>query len=160
MKSSEMTSAEKTVGTLEVDDAIVLLLGAPSDNPSLQGRLQGVTKLEKLMFLLDQETAFAELMKEDMQFTPHNFGPFSSKIYQMVDVLAAAGLVEDSARVTKNTEDSWESSELIGRSVDPYATRDFYLTPRGEKYYQALLRELPEGVVDAVSKLKDRFGSI
>ena len=46
----------------EVDDAIVLLLGAPSKLPQLAGRMQGVTRLEKLIFLLDQETSLRELM--------------------------------------------------------------------------------------------------
>ena len=35
---------------IEVDDAIVMILGAPSDAPTLQGRIEGITRLEKLVF--------------------------------------------------------------------------------------------------------------
>ena len=46
---------------LETDDAIVLLLGAPSSKER-QGYLEGVTRLEKLVFLLKRETPARDWM--------------------------------------------------------------------------------------------------
>ena len=43
----------------EVDDAIVLILGAPTKAPALKDRLEGITRLEKLVFLLEKETVLA-----------------------------------------------------------------------------------------------------
>ncbi len=75
---------------LEVDDAIVLLLAAPSRLSTLKGQRKGITRLEKLIFLLERETPVKEWMIEGADFRPHNFGPFSAKVYQAVDLLSAA----------------------------------------------------------------------
>ena len=146
---------------VEVDDVVVLLLGAPTTSRTLKGRIEGITRLEKLVFLLERETDFYQLLTETPDFTAHNFGPFSSKIYDAVDVLAAAGLVEDSARISSSTADSWEAKELIGNaSGDPYATRDFSLTEKGHRYYAALIDELPKPTESMLSEFKQRFGGL
>lgn len=146
---------------VEVDDVIVLLLGAPSKAPALRNRIEGITRLEKLIFLLEQETPIGGQFTEDPEFESHNFGPFSAKVYQAVDVLVAAGLLRDSAELSPSTEDSWEAKELVGTvSVDPYATRNFDLTELGCKYYEALIRVLPEGTESTLSDFKARFGAL
>lgn len=145
----------------EVDDAIVLLLGAPSRSRSLQGRIDGITRLEKLIFLLERETPLGKQLTETPAFTSHNFGPFSSKIYQAVETLAAAELVDDSAELTSSTEDAWEFEQVVGiEAQDPYATRNFTLTERGRRYYAALLRELPKGTESTVEEFKARYGAL
>ena len=61
---------------LEIDDVIVLLLGAPTTNRFLQNRIDGITRLEKLVFLIERESSLSELITEDSNFIPYNFGPF------------------------------------------------------------------------------------
>jgi len=145
----------------EVDDAIVLLLGAPSRSPSLRGRIEGVTRLEKLVFLLERETELGKLLTEHADFEPHNFGPFSSKVYQAVETLEAADLITDSASLAATEEDSWEADQLIGdEPANAYTTRDFELTERGERYYRALIDELPKDVEPILTEFKDRFAGV
>lgn len=146
----------------EVDDAVVLLLGAPSSLPALNGRVEGITRLEKLLFLFERESDLGALLDDDLEFRAHNFGPFSSKVYQAVEVLESAGLITDSAKLADDNEDAWESEELIGDQPDsPYTTRDFALTVRGRRYYEALRQEvLTEEKERELSQFKDRFGSL
>jgi len=145
----------------EVDDAIVLLLGAPTKFPSLKGRLEGITRLEKLVFIMEKETEVGGYLTEEPDFQPHHFGPFSEKIYHAVETLEAAGLLRETAKLSGSPEDSWESANIIGDDDEaPYATRDFELTAMGRRYFDALARELPKGAVDAVSNLKDQFGGV
>jgi hypothetical protein len=144
----------------EVDDAVVLLLGAPSRNGRV-GRIEGITRLEKLFFLLDRETPVGGILDEHPDFEAHKFGPFSAKIYQAVETLEAADLITDSAAISATSEDSWESDELIGdEPSNSYTTRDFALTDLGNRYYEALLAELPPGTENDVTELKDQFVSI
>lgn len=143
----------------EVDDAIILLLGAPSKSPALSNRLEGVTRLEKLLFLLNKETELGKLLTESPDFTAHNFGPFSAKSYQAIDTLVAAGLITDSMRRSNSMDDSWESKFLIGTNeTDEYSTRDFELTELGQKYYRALVSELPTDIEEEIEKFKGKFG--
>jgi hypothetical protein len=145
----------------ETDDAIVLVLGAPGGKER-QGYLEGVTRLEKLIFLLERETPVQDWITEKADFMSYRFGPFSSKVYQAADTLAAAGLIRDSANPAKDEEDDWESlSALIDREdLLPYSTRTFELTDRGRKYYDALLSELPPEAERVLTDFKTRFGRL
>jgi uncharacterized protein len=145
----------------EVDDAVILLLGAPSRSPALRDRISGITRLEKLLFLLDKETPIGGRLTEHPEFIPHNFGPFSAKVYQAVETLEAANLITDSATLSPSGEDSWETDEIIGEDTSAkYTTRDFRLTDRGRQYYKALLEELTGDTEEIVQGLKDKFGGI
>ncbi|WP_323960474.1 hypothetical protein GC088_03210 [Arthrobacter sp. JZ12] len=141
---------------IEIDDAIVLLLGTPAKHGA-SGQIQGITRLEKLIFLLERETSSKEWLDESADFEAYNFGPFSQKIYQAVDTLAAAQLIEDSSRLAEDTSDTWEQRETIGLRGDPYATRDFKLTERGWRYYNALRQELDQDSLSEIAALKERF---
>jgi hypothetical protein len=144
-----------------VDDAVVLLLGAPGGTTLARGRIEGITRLEKLVFLLQAETELGKLMSEDPEFKPYNFGPFSAKVYEAIDMLVLAGLATDSSSFAASPDDSWESEEVIGMEApDPYATRNLTLTETGLRYYQALLDELPDGTEDALARFKERFATI
>lgn len=151
---------------IEIDDAIVLLLGTPAPGAPA-GEIRGITRLEKLIFLLEKETNSKEWLQQDAGFEAYNFGPFSQKIYQAVDMLAAAQLIEDSSQPSNNSMDSWELREGIGldsgstgATSDPYTTRDFQLTERGWKYFDALKREIPEKSLKELENFKSRFLSL
>lgn len=146
---------------LETDDTIVLMLGAPGGKGP-RGYLEGVTRLEKLIFLLERETPARGWMVEDADFGPWRFGPFSSKIYASADTLSAANLIRDSARGAKNVEDRWETVTALmdERDVDAYTTRTFELTERGQRYYAALLKELPDDAESVLMAFKRRFAHL
>jgi hypothetical protein len=150
---------------IEIDDAVVLLLGAPSHSPQVNGRLEGITRLEKLIFLLERETGIGSLLTESADFTAYHFGPFSPKIYQEVETLAAAGIILDSTTPADTIADSWERFTAIDTireapSEDPYVIRNFVLTPRGERYYKAIASHLPQTAIDELAAFKDRFANI
>lgn len=143
---------------LETDDAIVLVLGAPGGKER-PGYVEGVTRLEKLIFLLERETPVQDWITEKADFTPYRFGPFSSQVYQAADTLAAAGMIRDSASEAADVEDRWESLTALmdERDVDPYTTRTFELTERGQRYYRALISELPPEAENVLQDFKTRF---
>lgn len=154
----EPESALKKI-PFEVDDVIIFLLGAQSRVPSLSGRLDGITRLEKLVFLLQKESEIGEKLTEDPDFQAHHFGPFSSKIYQAVETLAAAKLLEERIKFSGSPEDSWETVNILGEEA-PYTSREFQLTEKGKRYFEALRREFSEESVNEVSKFKDQFASL
>lgn len=143
----------------EIDDAIVLLLGAqvPGARP---GEIRGVTRLEKLIFLLERETQAKQWLTEDARFEAYNFGPFSQKVYQSVDMLSAAGIVLDSESPAEDDVDTWERRTNISDVRDPYTTRDFQLTERGWRYYEALASELPPPALREIADFKRQFALV
>jgi hypothetical protein len=156
-----MADPDEPPQILETDDAIVLLLGAPGATSRSKGRIEGITRLEKLLFLLENETPARTWLRETADFRSDNYGPFSAKAYQEIETLVAAGLVRDSAALSPTAEETWEAEHIIGQvPPDPYATRNFELTDRGWRYYDALRKELPENAEAVVGKLKRRFGGV
>lgn len=148
------------VNPIEIDDAIVLLLGV-EDNDDTPGEIKGVTRLEKLIFLLERETSSKEWLNEDAEFEPYNFGPFSQKVYQAVDMLNAAGLMSDTDAPAPDETDTWEERKHIYDSTtNPYTTRDFKLTEKGWRYYEILTEDLPKGALNELKSFKARFASI
>lgn len=142
-----------------VDDAIVLLMGSDPGPAEKRGEIRGVTRLEKLVFLLDQGEATKHAMTESADFAAHHFGPFSQKVYQALDTLRAAGLITDTAESAASNEDQYEVSQVIGNDAapSPYSTRDFELTADGRAYYRALKQELPGSSVEEAEVVRRRF---
>ena len=146
---------------IEIDDAIVLLLG--TSVPGLRdGEIQGITRLEKLVFLLENETESEKWLNQKAEFKPYNFGPFSEKIYQAVDMLSAAQLIEDSYSPAPDDADTWEQRDHIGLDngvggTDPFTTRNFSLTERGRRYFEVLSKELPDDSLEEIRAFKKRF---
>jgi uncharacterized protein len=145
---------------IETDDLVVLLLG--SEGTATAGRIEGVTRLEKLIFLLERETPVGQWLTERPEFRSHRFGPFSSKIYQAVETLAAASLIRDSANPGHDPQDAWETVNFVLDDIDadPFANRIFELTDQGWNYYRALLLDMPTETPRVVSGFKHRFASI
>jgi hypothetical protein len=145
---------------IETDDVVVLLLGAPGGEEP-PGHLDGVTRLEKLVFLVERETPVRSWVTEMADFRSHKFGPFSAKIYKAAEALAAYGLLEDSARESDSEEDRWEAVNVLGAELeDPYTTRTFQLTERGMRYYAALIELLPPDAEEVLRKFKERFATL
>lgn len=145
---------------LETDDAVVLVLG-PETQSMPAGRLNGITRLEKLVFLLEQENDIGKLLTEAPEYESHNFGPFSKKVYEAVDMLEAAGLLRRRTVSAGSAEDTWESQDVLGtEDVAQYAERQFELTDDGKRYYQALLKEMPRGTERKLQQFKQAFATM
>lgn len=92
-----MNKEESIEIQLDPEDIILLLLEA---NEKLLGKyaVGGVTRLEKLLFLLQRETNI-EKMDSFYEFTAHNYGPFSKEVYEALDFLEGFELIQVKERV-------------------------------------------------------------
>src|SRR3954464_11076553 len=80
---------------LDQTDAILLLLAAETSNPKQRFRCDGITRLEKLVFLLKQETDFDSEVSDPFTFEAYHYGPYSREIYDAVDFLKAMQLISE-----------------------------------------------------------------
>ena len=77
----------------------------------------GVTRLEKLLFILQKETDF-EGMESLYSFTAHNFGPFSKEVYGAIDFLESCELVCVGERAYSSHYANVGESELLREISD------------------------------------------
>lgn len=84
----------------------------------------GVTKVQKLLFLIENETAFFEAYKDSIafNFAPYRMGPFSEHVYEELEFMLSLSAIESESINTSNrTNDS-----NLGQ-------KRYTITPKGEK---------------------------
>jgi len=154
----------KQENTLERDDVLLLLLLTMAAGP--KRRLASITRIEKLMFLLQKETAFSGNMYEKFPFEPWKFGPFSKEIYEDLDLLASLDLVNVEERELANYVDYTEQDKLMGSELmgselgEPMVEKTFSLTDRGKKVAEKLRSMISEKDWQEIANLKRRFESV
>lgn len=95
------------------------------------GSIHGVTKLQKLLFLVEKETQFFEEHgnKLDFEFTAHKMGPFSKHVYEEIRFLEQLRAIE-----TESMEEESGDEDLTNEI--------FHITPKGEKIASELCNQL------------------
>lgn len=153
-------AGQQDAADLVGSDLVLLMLAAPTRVPTAVDRVDGVTRLEKLLYLAEQETKVAdEISDEKLVFQAYDYGPFSKDVYEAVEILEESGLVREERKVDGRTIDSLEDVEVTGVvDADEYVTRCFLLTDQGKAVARFLGRQHPD-VVKALSGIKDRYAS-
>lgn len=146
--------------SLEGSDLVLLMLAAPTKVGSAVNRVNGITRLEKLLFLVEKETEIPDAIgKEKLQFVPYDYGPFSKDVYQAVELLEEAELVTEVRVVDGKTIDSMEDVDVTGAvEGDEYVERQFVLTDKGTAVANLLGRYHPD-VLSALSTIKDQYAA-
>lgn len=146
--------------SLEGSDLVLMLLAAPTDVESAQGRVNGITRLEKLLYLVEKETSVAaSVAGEQLKFKAYNYGPFSKDVYEAVELLEESGLLTEERVVDGQTIDSMEDVNVTGAvEADEYVERRFVLTKHGRLVADLLAQHHPS-VAGQMTEIKDRYAS-
>jgi hypothetical protein len=158
-------------------DLLLLLISLKPDG-DIGEEIGGVTRLQKLLFLLEKEEGLTP-KGDGFEFTAYKAGPYSSKLYDDVEFLENLGLLQseivaeatdvEAAEVARGEAeiDRLSFEQLIGdedasprSDPDVYEERRFRLTPKGLGRIKKLLESGEyEPVVDGVRKVKSRYSS-
>lgn len=133
------------------------------------GGLNGITRLQKLLFLLQKEGGL-ERFGSHFAFIPYKAGPYSPEIYDDLEFLENLGLLESEVMAEATPPEAAEIDfltfeNLMGEggvselSPDSYAERQFKVTAKGKQRVEAMLaRKEYEPIVDQIRRIKSRFG--
>jgi uncharacterized protein YwgA len=145
---------------LDREDILLLLLSALSSGGAKQ-RVAGITRLEKMMFLLQKETKFSGKLESKFSFEPWKFGPFSKEIYEDLDLLASLGLVETEERELPSYAEYTEEDSLVeAEAYEPVVQKIFSLTDRGSKVAEKLKAAMSKNDWAEVEQLRERFEKV
>lgn len=148
---------------LDREDILLLLLSALSACGTKE-RVAGITRLEKMMFLLQKETRFSGKLQNKFKFEPWKFGPFSKEIYADLDLLTSLGLVDAEERPLSSYVEHTEREEYT-RLIEPeedeeIVEKTFSLTDRGCKVAEKLRTWISEKDWQEIAQLKKRFEKV
>lgn len=144
--------------SLEGSDLVLMLLAAPTTIASARDRVNGITRLEKLLYLVEEETSVSDsVVGGHLRFKAYNYGPFSKDVYQAVELLEQSGLLTEDRVVDGQTIDSMEDVDVTGAvDADEYVERRFVLTEHGRLVADLLTRHHPD-VAEQLTAIKDRY---
>lgn len=148
---------------LEQADLILLLLAAPTKHAELQFRCNGITRLEKLLFLVEQETTLKDEIDETFPFEAYHYGPYSKQVYDAVDMLESLQLLDERRVQATSALDLGEELEILDefdRNEDEYIERQLFLTRDGRDVAGVLSRQLSPKGKEALTEVKDRYGGM
>lgn len=151
---------------------VLLFLGTSSDPSDTSGSINGITRFQKLLFLLEHE---GQLVPEGdgFKFEAWKAGPYSAGLYDDLELLDNLGYIQSevSGRITDAEAaevdlldfedlmgDEEEVSDGITPSPDAYEERRFTLTEKGrEKVLDLLSREGVDELVDRIRRIKSKY---
>jgi len=110
------------------------------------GSIRGITKLQKLLFLVEEETEFFEEYGDKLafEFSAHKMGPFSKHVYEEIRFLQQLKAIE-----TKPMEGKPD--------VEGLTNKVFHITPKGEKIASELSNQLESKYDEELRALVEKY---
>jgi len=155
-------------------DLLLLLLYAQGKTNRFAEPLLGMTRITKLLFLALEELTLTRLVKRPYRFVPYKLGPFSTELYDDLEILLQAKLVRayqiDPAGMPVIKTDA-ETIKLLTALNSGIATAErldagqliFELTPRGRRFARALFEKAQrrqKNLAPGLKIIKAQFGSL
>lgn len=153
---------------------LLLLLGLDGPSVSAKG-IGGITRLQKLLFLLWKEEGVQEV-ENGFEFKPYKAGPYSRKLYDELELLENLGLIKSEVQGEATEAEAAELEELSfedlmgdagqtfgdaeATSSDAFEERRFTLTNDGLKRVREMLQK-PESkpFAEGIRKIKSKFAN-
>jgi hypothetical protein len=160
MESDEPLSMETSL------DLMLALLYAPGKAGKAGEPIDGITRLQKLLFLLQQGNgpkALLALAKE-YEYRPYKMGPFSESVQEDIQVLRSAGLLRTEKlqyHLTDDADRSLEESEMVDKPrVKTVESSRFVLTGEGMEAGEQLWSGMPKRDREGLAEFKKFFNSL
>ena len=152
-------------------DALMALLYAPGATGKPGEEIRGITRFEKLLFLLAKETVFQRYLSKDFEFEAYDYGPFSVEVFDHLEALQDANLIETRIIESKHRTESFDALEIESDIITDDSLFDmlrddtkklniYKLTTNGMTVAKTLYESLIEEERRQLREIKTRFNSM
>jgi len=139
-------------------DLLIVLLYANN-----QTRIEGMTRLVKLLFLLVKEGGFREFEKE-YEFEAYDYGPWSARTFSFLESIREMGLITVGQRPFADYQevaDDFAEAEVSEiPELAEKMVKVFSLTDRGIKIGQVLYGRISDTERQKLESMKRRFNTM
>ena len=139
-------------------DLVLLVLAAPTVCAAAAGRVDTVTRLEKLLFLVTERCA-PDIAAEPLRFEPWDYGPYSRDVYEAVLLLEHAGLIREDRVLCGDDLDRAEELLWADTTNELGYERRLSLTDDGAKV-AAVLAAGRDRLMGRIGRIKDQYAPI
>ncbi len=146
-------------------DLMVLLLYAKGSTGKQNEEVRGITRMEKLMYLLLKEGGFEDVLSKGVTFEAYDFGPYSPEIYDLVESLKEMGIVKVQEEKISNIRDiadiyyaeaQGQIEEATGGIMEIYSLTE----DRGFKVANMLLNRAQPEEIKRIEDIKAKYNSM
>lgn len=144
-------------------DLLLVLLYTPGSSGTPGEAISGITRLQKLVFLLKQGEGPKAIVQSAQEFLykPFKMGPFSADLYRDLDVLKSLGYVRTrKLEFLITDDDDPDADEESGTSSRVVESTQFELSERGLEVGKDLFEGLKNRDRDGLMEFKKFFNSI
>lgn len=152
-----------------MDTKALLLCMIGLSGQSITGELGGITRLQKLLFLLEKEMGITA-KNDQFHFEAYKAGPYSSKVYDDLEYLENLGFLrgeivgestdEESLELEKLNFDDLIEEKSESNYADAYVERNFSLTDKGRNKIEQLLEKNEyQPFLEGIRKIKSKYGN-
>ena len=145
---------------MDLSDLLLLLFYAPGVSGKVGEPIKGITRLQKALFLLVQETGIGKKFADELSFQAYKYGPFSSDLYDSIDFLKEMQLIEPKYQkyeaYTQKVEESEyeEDYETVEEESDSDTVEIFELGDVGKAMAEDIFNELDKTEKEELEKIK------
>ncbi|GAB3676784.1 type II toxin-antitoxin system antitoxin SocA domain-containing protein [Halopiger thermotolerans] len=119
------------------------------------GDVDGLTKIQKLLFLLEQESELAEEYPDlSFDFEAYDYGPFSEQVYDEIELLVNMGALEP-------VSPDYDISDYVDSdNSNEFAGKRFRLTEKGQKISRELSEIVDEETSQDLSDMMEHYNEM
>lgn len=148
---------------------LLALLASPGYREENAEPIQGTTRLQKLLFLIEREANIRASEGEDFQFTPWKFGPVSKELYDDLEKLENLGLLESdpvsASSPTELDEYGLSFSDLMGeeesQAREVSEEKRYKLSKQGLRWVQEHVdTKKDKDTLDKIKRIKAKYGAL
>jgi uncharacterized protein YwgA len=143
------------------------MLGVAKNQGETDNGINGITRLQKLLFLLEKEGRIEKIVG-GYKFEAYKAGPYSPALYDDLEFLENLGFIksetsgvateEEAADIDFTFEELMDDREI--KTPDIYDEKRFVLTEEGISKVKSLLNSSEiKPVVDGIRKIKSTYGN-
>ena len=149
-------------------DVLIVLLYSEGHEGNVGEPIEGITRLDKIMYLLSESPEFTKIIEKGYRFQADNFGPFAPELFDDIEALKQENVIAvASKRETKNKIETIDE-EYVEQEVDrediaswkSYPVERYELTDYGMKIGSLLYKCLSENQKSELKRVKSIFGQM
>ncbi len=154
-------------------DVLIVLLYSEGPTSQIAEPIEGITRLDKIMYLLSQTPEFGKIIDKGYHFEADNFGPFAPELFDDIEALKQENIISVvSKRATKNKIETIDeeyvekgaSDKAADKEVVPswksYSVERYELTDEGMKVGAKLYSCLTEKQKTELKRIKRVFAEM
>jgi hypothetical protein len=140
---------EKTIPLTRRTDFLILLF-------YLLGKIKGITRIMKYLFLLSAEKGIGRYLKDYYQFIPHQLGPFDKRVYTDLENLRKEGLIEKIPLPRISLSEI--EREIFNLFEKEEGVFQYQLTEKGREFAKKIIKGIDKEIIRAIQEVKGKYG--